>query len=93
MKYGQTSDPKFHNTQVCEEDQHPKPCQKPWDISSATARPAPNLLKALTILSDTTVRRSAIDWEELKSYWKSEKSHVSLADQQAYYLQVSKRLY
>ena len=45
---------------------------KALDISSATARVAPHLLKALTILSDTTVR-SAVDWEDLKPYWKSEK--------------------
>ena len=32
-------------------------------ISSATARVAPDLLKALAILSDTTVRRSAVDRE------------------------------
>ena len=31
---------------------------KALDISSATARVAPDLLKALAILSDTTVRRS-----------------------------------
>ena len=43
------------------------------DISSATAEVAPHLLKALSILSDTTVRRSAVDWEELKLYWKSQK--------------------
>ena len=27
---GQISDLKFHKTSVCEEDQHAKPCQKPW---------------------------------------------------------------
>ena len=46
---------------------------KALDISKATARVAPNLLKALVILSDTTVRRSAVDTEDLKPYWKSEK--------------------
>ena len=35
-------------------------------ISSATGRVAPDLLKY------TTVRRSAVDREDLKSYWKSE---------------------
>ena len=45
------------------------------DISSATARVAPDLLKVLAILSSTTVGRSAV----LKSYWKSEKRpHFSL---------------
>ena len=43
------------------------------DISSDTALVAPNLLKAPAILSDTTVRRSAIDREDIKPYWKSEK--------------------
>ena len=33
---------------------------KALDISSATARVAPDLLKALAILSDTTVRRSPV---------------------------------
>ena len=33
---------------------------------------SPDLLKALAILSDTTVRRSAVD-QDLKLYWKSEK--------------------
>ena len=56
----------------------PLACQtlsKALDISSATARVvAPDLLKALVILSDTTVRTSAVDREDLKPYWKSEKS-------------------
>ena len=43
------------------------------DISSVTAQVAPDLLKALAILSDTTVRRSAVDQKDLKPYWKSEK--------------------
>ena len=43
------------------------------DISSATARVASDLLKVLATLSDTTVRRSAVDREDLKPYWKSEK--------------------
>ena len=46
---------------------------KAFDISSATAQVAPDLLKALAILSDTTVRRSAVDRKDLKPYWKSEK--------------------
>ena len=47
-------------------------------ISRATAQVAPDLLKALAILSDTTVRRSAVDREDLKPYWKSEKRpHIS----------------
>ena len=42
-------------------------------MSSATDHVAPKLLKALAILSDTTVRRSAVDGEDPKPYWKSEK--------------------
>ena len=62
-------------------------------IYSDTARVAPDLLKALAILSDTTVRRSAVDREDLKPYWKSEKGHIALGDQQFYCLQVFQRLY
>ena len=43
------------------------------DISSATARVARDLLKALAILSDTIVGRYAVDQEDLKPYWNSEK--------------------
>ena len=59
------------------------------DISSAAARVVPDLL----ILSDTIVRRSAVDQEDLKSYWKLEKSHIPVGDQQFYYLKVFQRLY
>ena len=38
---------------------------KSMNISSAIARVAPNLLKALAIPSDTTVRRSTVDKEDL----------------------------
>ena len=44
---------------------------KGLDISSATARVAPDLLKDLAILSDRTIRRSGVDREDLKPYWKS----------------------
>ena len=50
---------------------------KTLDISSTTDRVAPNLLKLLAILSDTTVRKSAVDRADLKPYWKSEKRHFS----------------
>ena len=43
------------------------------DISSAAARVAPDLLKALALLSDKTVRRSEVDRKDLKPYWESEK--------------------
>ena len=46
---------------------------KALDISSVTAQVAPDLLEAPAILSDTTVRRSAVNQEDLKPYWKSEK--------------------
>ena len=36
--------------------------------SSTTARVVPDLFKTLAILSDTTVRRSAVDQEDLKQY-------------------------
>ena len=38
------------------------------DISRATVQVAPDLLKALAILSDTALKRSAIDQEDLKPY-------------------------
>ena len=37
-----------------------------FNISSATVRVVPVLLKAPAILSDTTVRRSAVEREDLK---------------------------
>ena len=52
---------------------------------------APDLFKALVILSDTTARRFAVEREDLKPYRKSEKKgHTSVDDQQSYYLQVFK---
>ena len=45
----------------------------------ATTRIALDLLKDLEILSDTSVRRSTVDREDLKPYWKSEKrTHSSM---------------
>ena len=66
---------------------------KALDISSAAAWVVSDLLKDLAVLSDTTVRRSTLDQEDLKPYWKSGKSHISLGDQQSNYLQVFQRLY
>ena len=54
---------------------------------------SPRPLRVLAILSGTTVRRSAVDREDLKPDWRSEKCHVSLGDQQFYYLQVFQRRY
>ena len=44
---------------------------KALNISSATALAAPNLLQTLTILWDTTIRRSTVYQDDLKPYWKS----------------------
>ena len=63
---------------------------KAFDISSDTA---PNLLKAQSILSDTTVRRSAVAWEDLKPYWKSKKRLHFSRWSTILYLQVFQRLY
>ena len=46
---------------------------KALDISSVTARVAPDLLKVVAILSDATVKKSQVDWKDLKPYWKPEK--------------------
>ena len=46
---------------------------KTLGISRATTRVAPDLLKALPILSDAAVRRSPVDQEHLKSYPKLKK--------------------
>ena len=57
-------------------------------IWSGTPHVAPNLLKALAMLSYTTVRRSLGKWKDLKTYGRSEnqkKGHISPGDQQAYY--------
>ena len=62
----------------------PNSLSKALDISSATAQVNADLLKDLATLSDTMIRRSAVDPEELKPYWKSEKCHISLGDQQSY---------
>ena len=63
------------------------------NISSTTAQVAADLLKAIAILSDTTVRKFAVDWEDLKPHWKSEKGLISAGDQQSNYSQVFQRLY
>ena len=46
---------------------------KALDILSASAPVVPDLLKALAILLDTNFRGSAVDQENLKPYWKSDK--------------------
>ena len=49
---------------VYEEDQHAKAS----DISNAAAQVAPDLLKALVSLSEKTIKRSAVEREDLKTY-------------------------
>ena len=44
------------------------------DIWSAIVSVTPNMLEAHAILSDTTLKTSAVHQEDLKPYWKSEKS-------------------
>ena len=51
---------------------------KALDILSARAWVTLNLFKALEIPSDTAVKRSEVDREDLKPYWKSEKSATLL---------------
>ena len=67
------------------------------DISIATARVALDLLKALAILSDITVRRSAVNQEELKLLEIKEATFLKVIKNyskinQKYYLQVSQRI-
>ena len=63
------------------------------DILKATARVAPDLLKAAAILSGTYVRRFAVDQEDLNHTGNLKKGHISLGDQQSFYLQVFQVLY
>ena len=51
---------------------------KSLECSIATPQVAPDILKALAILSDTTVRRSVVDQEDLKLYWESKKKTTFL---------------
>ena len=53
---------------------------KALDISSATARVAPALLKALALLSDTTFKRYEVDREQVEPYWKWEKKVTFLKE-------------
>ena len=46
------------------------------------------MLKALAILSDTTVRRSAVDREDLNHTGNQKKDYFSLSGQQSYKLKV-----
>ena len=51
------------------------------DIRSATAQVAPDLLKALAILSDATARRYAADQEDQNNTGNQKKGQISLGDQ------------
>ena len=50
---------------------------KALDISSAAVRVSSDLLNALEILSDTTIRRSTVNRQDLKLYWKLKKGYIS----------------
>ena len=66
---------------------------KALDISSATAWVTTDMLKALAILSDTLIRRSALDQEDIKPYQKSEKrSHLSRWSESYLFTSFSKTL-
>ena len=52
---------KFRKTKVCEEEEACQTLSKALDISSATAPVGSDLVKALAILSDKTVRKFAVD--------------------------------
>ena len=66
---------------------------KALDISSAIARVAPDLIKTLAILADTTVKKSSVEWEDMKQYWNLEKRPYFYSDQQAHYSKVVQRFY
>ena len=54
-------------TWVCKEDQHAKTCTSFGYTNCCSS----SNHRAVAILSNTTVKRSAIDQEDLKPYWKS----------------------
>ena len=58
---------------------------KPLDISSALGWVAPELLKSLSVLSDTTSRKRM---RRPKTLVEMRKGYISLGDQQWHYLQV-----
>ena len=63
-----------------------KTLPKALDLSSATSPVAIYLLKVQAILSDTTVRRSAVERKDLKPYLKLQKGYISQHNQEAFYL-------
>ena len=52
--------------------------------SSSSSRP----VKGPAVVCHATVRRSGADQKDLKPYWNQQKGHISLDDQQSYYIQV-----
>ena len=64
-----------------------------WVISRPTAKIVTDLLNALAVLSDITVRRSAIAWKDLNHIGHQKKGHICLGDQQSFYVQVFPRLH
>ena len=68
---------------------------KAFNISTTTAQVVQDLIKVLAVLPDATVRRSAVDWEDLKPYSKAGKrksENISQGDQQTYHLNKPKIL-
>ena len=51
---------------------------KALEISGATARVSSDLVKTPAVLSDKYIRRLAVDWEDLKPYWNTEKKATFL---------------
>ena len=65
---------------------------KALDMSSATVQVAGVLLKTLAILSDTTVRRLWVEWEDLKPIWKWKIKAIFLQMIQQLFISFSKTL-
>ena len=75
---------KFHKTWVFGKKSTCQRLLKALDISSVGVWVAPDLLKALAIVSGTTLGQSA-DGKYLKLNRKSEKLLISWSDQKAYF--------
>ena len=60
---------------------------KALDVSFATARVAPELMKVLPIPLDTTLRRSAVKPRPCKHTTNQKKGQISRGDQYTDYLQ------
>lgn len=51
------------------------------EISSASDQAGPDLLTAPAVISKTTAGKSAIEWEDLKSYRESKNGLISQGEQ------------